>query len=158
MRHTADTPMGSLRLASYYSSRDDLEKARHLARQAVAFEPLNPEAHRLAAIQLHASGDTEGALELLAKALKITAEPAIIHFNLGLLYGEMQAFDKAIYHLNATTRTNPQFEDAWYNLIVLYWQIEQLPTARVKLTEALRALPQSQRLQQLARQMPPEVN
>jgi tetratricopeptide (TPR) repeat protein len=66
--------------------------------------------------------------------------------------------DKAIYHLNATIRANPEFEDAWYNLIVLYWQIDQLPTARTKLMEALKALPNSQRLLQLARQMPPSVN
>ncbi|MEX0330376.1 MAG: tetratricopeptide repeat protein [Puniceicoccaceae bacterium] len=158
MRHTADSPMGSLRLASFYADKGDLEKSRFLARQAVEFEPLNAEAYRLAAIQLHASGDAQGALDMLDRALRLSDNSPLVHFNLGLLQAELGDLDKAIYHLNQTILGNPQFEDAWYNLIVLYWQIEQLPTARAKLTEALQALPQSRRLRQLARQMPPEVN
>jgi tetratricopeptide (TPR) repeat protein len=150
--------MGSLRLASYYQSRGDLAKARKLSRQAIAFEPLNPEAYRLSAIQLHTSGDTVGALDALNDALRLNPDLPLVHFNLGLLHAELRDMDKAIYHLNATIRANPEFEDAWYNLIVLYWQIDQLPTARTKLMEALKALPDSQRLLQLARQMPPSVN
>jgi predicted CXXCH cytochrome family protein len=156
--HTADSPMGSLRLASYYQSRGDTGKARKLSRQAIAFEPLNPEAYRLSAIQLHTSGDTVGALDALNDALRLDPNLPLVHFNLGLLHAELRDMDKAIYHLNATIRANPEFEDAWYNLIVLYWQIDQLPTARTKLMEALKALPNSQRLLQLARQMPPSVN
>jgi predicted CXXCH cytochrome family protein len=158
LRHTADSPMGSLRLASYEETHGNREAAQALARQAVGFEPKNAEAYRLAAIQLHTSGDTKGALELLEKAIGLTDDPAMIHFNLGLLQAELQDMDKAIYHLNAAVNSNPQLEDAWYNLIVLYWQIDQMPVARTKLAEALRAIPSSQRLLQLARQMPPESN
>jgi predicted CXXCH cytochrome family protein len=158
LRHTADSPMGSLRLASFYSGRGDQEKARDLARQAIGFEPLNAEAYRLAAITLHGNGDIVGALELLNKALRLTEDTAVIHFNLGLLQAELQDMDKAINSLHQAIAKNPEFEDAWYNLIVLYWQMEQMPTARTKLAEALKALPRSQRLLQLARQMPPEMN
>ena len=154
LRHTADSPMGSLRLSAFHASRGDAAKSRQFARQAVGFEPLNTEAHRLAAIQLHTSGDTVGALDELNAALRIDPNQPAIHFNLGLLQAEIGDMDKAIYHLNAAVRSDPQLVDGWYNLIVLYWQVDQLPTARSKLQEALRANPQSQRLLQLARQMP----
>jgi predicted CXXCH cytochrome family protein len=155
IRHTADSPMGSLRLSSYLMSRGDMENSRKMAKQAVSFERLNVEAHRLAAVQLHASGDSAAAFASLEEGLKLEPNNPLLHFNLGLLHAELQDMDKAIRHLNAAITSDDQFEDAWYNLIVLYWQIGQLPTARTKLTEALNAIPTSQRLQQLARQMPP---
>ncbi len=158
MTHTADSPMGSLRLASYYSSRGDNEKAIQLTKQAVEYEKLNPEAYRLAAIQLHTNGDTEGAFEHLNQALRIDANQPLVHFNMGLLFAEINNQDKAISHLNQAIHLQPDYEDAWYNLIVMYWQVNQIPTARTKLMEALQNLPNSQRLLQLARQMPPGTN
>ena len=156
LTHTADSPMGSLRLASYYSSRGNREMALKLTRQAVSFEWLNAEAYRLAAIQLHTNGDTQGAFDHLADALRIDPNQPLVHFNLGLLYAEMSNPDKAISHLNQAVQLQPDYEDAWYNLVVLYWQVNQLPTARMKLMEALKQLPNSQRLLQLARQLPPQ--
>ncbi|MGA1205624.1 MAG: tetratricopeptide repeat protein [Opitutales bacterium] len=154
--HTADTPMGSLRLASLHAALGNREMALHLSRQAIDFEPHNPEAYRLAAIQLHGNGDTSGALDFLAQALRIDPDQQTVHFNLGLLKAELQDTDQAIYHLNRAVTIDPQYVDAWFNLIVIYWQIDQMSTARSKLADALEANPQSQRLIQLARQMPPE--
>jgi predicted CXXCH cytochrome family protein len=155
IRHTADSPMGSLRLSSFLMSRGDLQASRKMAKQAVTFEPLNVEAHRLAAVQLHASGDSEAAFKSLEVGLKLEPGNPLLHFNMGLLHAELNNMDNAVKHLNAAVTSDNQFEDAWYNLIVLYWQMGQMPTARAKLSAALTAIPTSRRLQQLAAQMPP---
>ncbi len=155
MEHTADTPIGSLRLADYVDKMGDKEQAKALARQAVTFDRMNPEAYRLAAIQLHASGDTQGALKMLKDALLVDPENPLVHFNLGLLLAETRDMDGAFRYLNKTVSLDPRMENAWYNLIVLYWQVDSMDTARDTLEKALTALPQSPRLNQLARQMPP---
>lgn len=155
MEHTADSPVGALRLASYHAGRGNMELARKLSFRAVRFDQWNPEAYRLAAIQLHAIGDTTEALKMLSDGLKIEPENAIIHFNLGLLHAELGDNEKAMTYLAKAVEFEPALESAWYNLIVMYWQIGDMATARSKLTDALKALPRSQRLQQLARQMPP---
>jgi len=155
MNHTADSPMGSIRLASYWIGHGNTEWARTLAKRAPQYDQHNPEAYRLAAIQLHTAGDPEGAVALLGQALRIQPENAMAHFNLGLLQAELNQSEKALQHLQLAVKYDPRLEDAWYNLVVYYWQMNQLPTAREKLTEALKALPQSPRLRQLANQMPP---
>jgi predicted CXXCH cytochrome family protein len=158
LEHTADSPMGALRLASYQAARGNTDLSRELALRAVRFDQHNPEAYRLAAIQLHTIGNTKEALKMLADGLRIDPQSALIHFNLGLLHAELQDTDKALVELAKAVEIEPAYESAWYNLIVMYWQIGDMSTARTKLTEALKALPQSQRLQQLARQMPPAGN
>ena len=126
-----------------------------LARRAARFDQQNPEAYRLAAIQLHTSGDTAGARQLLLDALKLIPNDPVLLFNLGLLSAESSDIKGALGYLQRAAKAKPDYEDAWYNLVVLYWQNGDMATARLKLEEALRLMPRSRRLSDLARQMPP---
>ena len=154
LEQTADSTFGALRLAAHEQARGNPGMARELARRATRFDQHNPEAYRLAAIQLHTSGDTEGARKLLLDALRMLPGDPVILFNLGLLSAESTDLNSAFGYLQRAIKARPEYEDAWYNLIVLYWQNGDMPTARLKLQEALRTLPGSRRLADLARQMP----
>jgi len=153
LTHTADSPMGALRLSGYWQSRDDPDKAAALARQAIRFEPLNAEVYRLAAVQLHGLGASDEAMELLDEALALDASNPQILFNRGLLHHETGDAASAITDLLRAVEADPAFETAWYNLIVLYWQLNQREAAKAQLVEALSHLPHSQRLRQLAGQL-----
>jgi tetratricopeptide (TPR) repeat protein len=153
LTHTADSPMGALRLSAFRQSRNDLEAARAFARQATDFEPLNPEVWRLAAIQLHGAGASPEAMEFLQKALSLDPDNTQVLFNRALLHNELGQSNAALKDLLKAVETDPAFESAWFNLVVLYWQLEQPDTALAKLQEALNHLPQSQRLLQLAAQL-----
>jgi tetratricopeptide (TPR) repeat protein/nitrate/TMAO reductase-like tetraheme cytochrome c subunit len=153
LTHTADSPMGALRLSAFRQSRGDLEAARASARQATDFEPLNPEVWRLAAIQLHGTGASAEAMEFLQKALSLDPDNTQVLFNRALLHNELGNATAALEDLLKATESDPTFESAWFNLVVLYWQLEQRDTARSMLQKALTHLPRSQRLLQLAAQL-----
>jgi Flp pilus assembly protein TadD len=153
LRHTADSPVGALRYGAYLQSRGQPEAAEQQVRQSVEFEERNPEAWRLAGIELHRMGHSGGAMQFLRHALGIDPGNAQILFNMGLLAYETGETDTALRRLSEAVQAQPAFEDAWYNLIVLYWSLNDTQTARAKLREALTHLPESQRLRQLARQL-----
>ncbi len=158
LSHTADSPMGALRLSSYWQSHGDRKLSLLLARRAPEFDQYNTDAYRLAAIQLNSLGENEAALEMFGRALKLEPENAILYFNLGLLQAEMQRSQEALSSLQKAVQYDPRMENAWYNLVVFYWQTGDMEMAREELTRALVAIPDSQRLKQLARQMPPPAN
>lgn len=151
LQHTADTVSGSLRLSRYWQSRDDSEKAARLARRAIGFEPRNPEARRLAAIELHRLGKSTEAKEELEHALKLDPDNARILFNLGLLHVESGDVPAALERLHAAVQADPRSADAWYNLIVLQWQNNNRTEALRLLEQAQEHLPGHPRLQQLQR-------
>lgn len=153
LAHTADSPMGTLRYAAYFASRDEPEKAIQLARQATTFEPLNPEVWRLAAVQLHGLGSSDEAMRHLSKALALDPSNAQVLFNRGLLQYETGETEAALESLLKAVEFAPDFEDAWYNLIVLYYQMNERETALQYLRKAQGHLPQSRRLQQLQTQL-----
>lgn len=157
LEHTSDSPMGALRFAAYLRSRGDLPKAARAARRAVDREPLNPEAWRLAAIELHATGQSAEAMRFLEKSLRLDGANATTLFNLGLLQYEMGRTDEALKSLLKALEIDPENESVWYNLVVLYLQLGDRETARLTLQRALRELPGSLRLQSLGRsvQSPP---
>jgi len=155
LNHTADTPMGALRLSSYWQSNGNRELALQLARRAPGFDQYNPDAFRLAAIQLNSLGDNPGARAMFDRGLALDPQNAVLHFNMGLLHAEMGQSGQALQSFRNAVRFNPQMEDAWYNLVVFYWQLGDLEKARQELTRALTDNPQSPRLLQLARQLPP---
>ncbi|NDV63075.1 ammonia-forming cytochrome c nitrite reductase subunit c552 [Puniceicoccales bacterium CK1056] len=150
LEHTADSPMGALRLSGYWQSRGNIDKAAMFARRSTEFEPLNPEVWRVSAVALHGMGKSAEAVESLEKGRTIAPENPDILFNLGLIHYELGDPNKALSHLNAAVEADPQFESAWYNMILLYWQLEERETAMAKLQGALEAIPQGQRLRQLA--------
>lgn len=154
LEHTSDSPMGALRYAAYLRSRGDMQKAAQAARRATAREPLNPEAWRLAAIELHTIGKSQEAVEYLGKALKIDPLSVASLFNLGLLQYEIGLPDEALRSLHKALEIDPQNEPVWYNLVVLYLQLGDRQTARSTLQNALLELPRSTRLQSLG----PSVN
>jgi predicted CXXCH cytochrome family protein len=151
MEHTSDSPMGALRYAAYLRSRGELDKAALAARRAVQREPLNAEAWRLAAIELHSSMRSTEALQFLDKALSLDRSNSATLFNIGLLQYELGNADAALDALHQAVQIDPRNESAWYNLIVLYMQLQDPQTARQTLLKALEANPYSQRLQSLSR-------
>jgi predicted CXXCH cytochrome family protein len=151
LEHTSDSPMGALRFAAYLRSRGELEKAALAARRAVDREPLNPEAWRLAAIELHASSQSMEAMEFLRKSLRLDQANVNTLFNLALLQYEMGQTDQALDSLLKAVDLDPKNEGVWFNLIVLYLQLGDRETARSTLQKALMNLPGSQRLQSLGR-------
>lgn len=149
LEHTADSPMGALRLSAYRQSRGETAAAIEAVRLATRLEPLNAEAWRLGAIELHRYGETVEAVEFLRKARRLDPGNAAIPYNLGLLEHERGNVRAALEHLRAAVATDPQLEAAWYNLIVLYWQLNEREIARRELGKALGHLPGSERLGQL---------
>lgn len=153
LEHTADSPMGALRLSGYWQSRGNRELAVAMARQATQFEPLNPEVWRVAAVSLHGLGESAEAVRDLEKAHSLDPQNPTILFNLGLIHHELGDSNKALGFLNEAVAADPTFESAWYNMVLLFWQLGDRETALARLQDALTALPNSQRLQQLAGQL-----
>lgn len=158
LEHTSDSPMGALRFAAYLRSRGDLSKAAIAARRAVDREPLNAEAWRLAAIELHTCGQSVEALRFLEKSLRLDEANVNTLFNLGLLQYEMGRTDAALQSLIRALEVDPANESVWYNLVVLYLQLGDRETARNTLQKALRQVPGSPRLQSLGRSVQPPAS
>jgi len=152
LKHNADSPMGALRLSAWYEIRNNREDAIFYTGRAIELEPGNTEVYRQAAIRLHSLGQSSRAKELLESGLRMEPENALLHFNLGLLGAETEDRSLAFRHLRRATELEPQNENAWYNLIVLYWQAGNMETVDNLLREGLTHLPQSRRLRDLESQ------
>ncbi|MFO7726567.1 MAG: multiheme c-type cytochrome [Oceanipulchritudo sp.] len=151
LEHTADSPMGALRLSAYRQSRGETEAAVEAVRLATQLEPLNAEAWRLGAIELHRYGETPEAVDYLQRARRLDPGNAVILYNLGLLEHERGNSRGALEHLRAAVAADRQLEAAWYNLVLLYWQLNERETALQELGKARVHLPGSERLDQLSR-------
>jgi tetratricopeptide (TPR) repeat protein len=153
IQHTADSPLGALRLARFHQMKADTPAAMRAIELAVRFEPQNAETLRLAGIESFRIGNLDKAWELLERARRAEPRNSVVLFNMGLLATETGDLSRAFRYLGEATKVEPANASAWYNLIVLYWQQEDFENARRVMQEALTALPEDQRLRELNRQL-----
>lgn len=153
LKHTSDTPMGALRLSEYYRSRGDSESALEMLNLAPRFDSLNPEAHRLAAVQAATLGESSEALRLLEAARELDPKNAMVLYNLGLVAAELLQTERAMHFLRQAVNEDPTMEAGWYNLVVLHWQQGNMAAARAALRDGLTALPESARLRYTGEQL-----
>lgn len=66
----------------------------------------------------------EAALELLQAELGRTADPATIHYEIGLIHSDRKDFDRAIEHFEAALRDRPTMIEAHRSVNEVYWQQE----------------------------------
>lgn len=151
LRHNADSPIGALRLAAYWTSRENPMKAVSQIQNAPDFEPRNPEAWRLAAIQLNQLGRNDLAKEYLQRALSLDPGQPEATFNLALLSHEMGETTAAQRLLTDLVNAHPSHARGWYNLVVLHLQSGDRATAHTTLRIALQDHPHDARLASLIR-------
>lgn len=146
LRNGADTPMGALRWAAYLDTRGERTAALAAVSRMPELEPLNAEAWRMAAVELHRLGATAQARAYLQRSEQRDPRNAATHFNRALLEYEAGFSARALEYFESALAIEPLHEDAWYNLIVLHLQQGEREAAALRLEEALRRLPTSARL------------
>ena len=66
--------------------------------RATEFQPKDETSWLLFGIYYHKKGEYQKALEKYNHSLKLTPENSQLHYNLGLLYYQIEDFDKSLYH------------------------------------------------------------
>jgi Tfp pilus assembly protein PilF len=112
-----------LALIKAYREAGDLEKARQLADDLLQRHPGDVRAVGASA-SVRRKQDPSSALELLEAELGRTADPAAIHYELGLVYSNQQDFERAAEHFDAAVQAQPTMIQAHRSLNEIYWQQE----------------------------------
>ncbi|MGI0116706.1 tetratricopeptide repeat protein [Zooshikella sp. RANM57] len=66
--------------------------------RAIRFKPSDGTVHMLYGIYLHRLKKYDEALKSYETALKLSTNKAEVHYNMGLLYADMQQYNKALAH------------------------------------------------------------
>lgn len=112
-----------LALIRAYREADEHEKAVELADDLRARNPGDVRAVAAAA-SVRRKRDPDGALELLNAELGRTANPAAIHYEIGLVYANRKDFERAIEHYQAALQAQPTMIPAHQSLNEIFWQQE----------------------------------
>lgn len=140
--NVCDQPAGALRRAEFALNLGRQAEAEQWARRAAAWDPSAAPQHALGRI-LHAVGKTDEALQCMLRASRLTPDDAGIRYDLSLLYGELNRTREAVEQLRETTRLDPRFGRAWYNLGLGLAALEQLDDALAALARAQVLMPDS---------------
>ena len=128
-----------LREANQLREQGDLETMKSRLAMAVLTDEDNPDVYRNSAVLLAQSGLREDAEMFLASGIEKFPENALLHYSLGLLYGEIEEIEKTVKSLEKTVEFNPQHARAWYNLSIAYAQLERMEDSDRALEEARKA-------------------
>lgn len=112
-----------LALIRAHRESGNLERAQSLADDLLARFPSDVRAISAVASTRRKS-DPESALSLLNEELSRTIEPAVIHYEIGLIHSGQKDFDKAVEHFEAALRENPTLIEAHRSLNEIFWQRE----------------------------------
>ncbi|MCW3847196.1 tetratricopeptide repeat protein [Sphingomonas sp. LB-2] len=97
-------------LATAYAGAGEAETARQYGEAAYALAPGNPAAADSYGWALYQSGDDQGALELLQKAVLLAPRHSGLRWHLAQIYAEMKRPNEARAHLQAAL-ADPLFAD-----------------------------------------------
>ncbi len=137
-----DQPAGALRRAEFLLALGRQAEAESWAQKAALWDPSAAPQHALGRI-LHAVGKTDEALACMIRATQLVPDDAGFHYDLSLLYGEMNRTAEALAQLKETVRLDPKFGRAWYNLGLASAAAEQLDDALAALQKAQALMPDS---------------
>ncbi|HKJ16539.1 MAG TPA: tetratricopeptide repeat protein [Xanthomonadales bacterium] len=112
-----------LALISAHREAGHLEEAQTLADNLLQRFPSDVRAVAAVASTRRKS-DPDAALDLLKNELDRTADPAAIHYELGLVHSNQKNLDEAINHFEAAVRERPEMIEAHRSLNEIYWQQE----------------------------------
>jgi Tfp pilus assembly protein PilF len=112
-----------LALIKAYREAGQLEQAQTLADDLLTRFPADVRAVAAVA-STKGKTDPDATLRLLNDELNRTADPAAIHYEIGLVHSSNKDFEKAIDHFEATLRENPTMIEAHRSLNEIHWQQE----------------------------------
>jgi tetratricopeptide (TPR) repeat protein len=118
------------------------EIAERTAREILQYYPSDAETNHLLGVIALQDGQTEEAIALFSKALKIAKRHFLLHANLGLAYHEQGNLVLAEHQYQTALNINPQYADAWFNLHALKINHANLAMAKQCLSNLLKINPQ----------------
>lgn len=87
-------------------------------------------------VQSHTQGDFQGAVIAYQQALDLDPENAVLHNNLGFLYGQLQNWEQSLHHLQRAIDIND-------HLAIAYANLGQVQAATKQGAEAVKNLQQA---------------
>lgn len=112
-----------LALVNAYRDAGEHDKAQELADAMAARNPGDVRAVACAASVRRKRAPQE-ALMILEAELPRTADPASIHYEIGLVHSNQRDFEKAVEHFQAALRERPIMIEAHRSLNEIFWQQE----------------------------------
>ncbi len=106
----------ALSLAIRHLQAGRLQKAERLCRQILERQPDHADALHLLGVIAHQTGNSEVAVELIGRAVAISARVAAYHNNLGEAYSALGQPDTAVTCYTKAVAINPIFVEAHDNL------------------------------------------
>lgn len=97
----------------------------------------------LAATSHKENGNLERARALLNRALRFSPDDAKLHFQLGMMLKEQQAYKDALPHFERCTQLDPTFADGWVHLWDVLSALGLKEQARIAFATGLRHCPDS---------------
>lgn len=142
LANVSDQPAGALRRAEFELQRGHAADAEKWARRAALWDPSAAPQHALGRI-LHALGKSQEGLEAMVRATEMAPQEAGFHFDLALLYAELDRGADAMASLRKSVAADPRFGRAWYNLGLSQASFDQLDEAIKSLQKAGGLMPDS---------------
>ncbi len=93
------------------------------------------------AIQLHQSGDLEGAIREYREFLKVRPDVVAIRSNLGAALAKLGRYEEAISEYKLALEKEPGNAAILLNLAIANYKVAQIPTAAEELTEVHKLQP-----------------
>ena len=94
----------------------DLEDANRVYTEILDLNPKHFDALHLSGLIAAQAEAPNLAIELISNALKVKAGDAIANNNLGIVYHEVQNYEKALDCYRNALVADPSYSDAFYNL------------------------------------------
>ena len=96
------------------------------------------------AFELHSSSDFAAAEKIYICLLKFSPESGLLHYNLGLLYFQTEAYERALTHYSTARQLAPKDPDALFNLALCQKKLGLLHDAVTSFNEFNAAYPDDQ--------------
>jgi tetratricopeptide (TPR) repeat protein len=140
---TTNNAVAHYGLGGVFSRSGRLDDALAEFRQALAIQPVYPDANVHCGLLLLKKGLTDEAIAEFQKALDIEPEHAHAHSNLGYVLALRGRSDEAMEHCRKALEVWPECTDAHHNLSVLLAEQGKWLESLAQSREALRYCPQS---------------
>ena len=114
-----------------------LPLAEQIYRQVVQADPSHEDAWHLLGILNAQTGNPQGAIECISRALSLRPHWAEARANLGNALREQGRLDEAAHHLLIALQLKPQYPEAWNNLGNVFKEQGHLEDAIASYTQAL---------------------
>jgi tetratricopeptide (TPR) repeat protein len=118
-----------VKAAADYLNAGDVAGAERIACGLLAADPNNINALRLMGAISRQQGDLEQSLEFFQKAVRLNDRKAVLHFELGAAYTELQRPEDAYRCYLKATELDPKLQPAHVNLSAVMEQHEQYDEA-----------------------------